>query len=61
MPSAYPKHLARVRAYNKTEYGRAVKRAARRREYARIKAAREAKPNTNPQPLAQVCQQWSRR
>ena len=56
MPSAYPKHLERVRAYNKTEHGRAVKRAARAREYARIKAAREAKPTSAA--LAQALLSW---
>jgi hypothetical protein len=57
MPSAYPKHLARVRAYNKTERGRAVKRAARLRQYEREKTARM---NINPQPLASVVSTWSR-
>lgn len=56
--SNYQDRLERTRAYNKTPHGRAVKRAARAREYARIKAARQMNPN--PAPLAQALAQWSR-
>jgi hypothetical protein len=60
MPYAnYADRLARTRAYNHTEHGREVKRAARRREYARHK---EQKPAPiDAKPLAQALKNWSTR
>ena len=57
MTTAYERQLARVRAYNKTPRGRAVKRAARLRQLDRERASRTSP--FNPQPLAKViAQNW---
>lgn len=55
--TAYERRLARVRAYNKTPRGRAVKRAARLRQLERERAAKQ-QINASVGPLTEALAHW---
>lgn len=59
MPRAYQAQLAAMRAYAKTPAGRAAKARSHANYIAKRREMNQAL-KINPQPLAQVLQQWSR-